>query len=162
MRFQPVVALGYLLGAVACGATSAAPAPKDPIEGSFRLATINGQTVPTLVGIGPRPNASFISPGDSILYASDQFTFAAIDDSSGTLTRSRSWIYRFRPLRSDTTTVDVGSGRWVHRGTAYVVTYFGITSTLVPETGSDAFTIAYGSNALFPSGQIGRYVRATP
>jgi len=160
MRLHIAVAIGSLVVGVSCGGDGTEPVPRDPIEGTFRLATINDLPVPTLIGIGPRPNASFISPGDSILYAADQFTFVAGDDSSGTLTRSRNWIYRYRPTRADTTTLDAGTGRWVHRGDVYVVTYSGLTSTLVPESSSNAFTISYGSNALFPTGQTGRYVRA--
>ncbi|MGH7617953.1 MAG: hypothetical protein ACREPM_12050 [Gemmatimonadaceae bacterium] len=156
------LALVFLISA-GCGAGSSdATSPRSRIEGTFQLATIDGEAVPALVGIGPRPNASFISPGDSVLYASDQFTFVSTNDTTGTLMRSRSWIYRYRPMRADTMSTNVGAGTWTGQGSTFVALYFGIASTLMLETSGQAFTIHYGPNALFPNGLTGRYLRVMP
>jgi hypothetical protein len=150
--------LGLL--ALGCGGGAVGPRASNPIDGTFDIATIDGIPLPALIGLGQRPSPLILVPADSVVYASDQISFVTVDDTSGTLTRSRRWLYRYRPLRTDAMTIETKlSGSWVEQGNTYVMTYDGFADTLTLDPDANGFTARIYVSGVLLNGAVGRFIR---
>jgi len=148
-------------GLFGCGGAQATlPAPPT-FTGTFALQSANGQTLPVPGGLGSR-RGLIGGPADTVFYSDARYTLTAPSGQFGNLNFSRSLIYRYRPIRADTTQTETGEGVWTKEGDVYTLKYFGLVDTVTLDANGSGFTVRYGPTGFLPTGVALRYARISP